>query len=82
MPSKATAKRAKHARNDWLCGLCGLGGCFLMLLVLTVGRATAASLHDPALRFRTTRTPHFIVYFHQGEDDTARRLAAIAEDTW
>ncbi|HWF83592.1 MAG TPA: hypothetical protein VG222_02025 [Vicinamibacterales bacterium] len=42
----------------------------------------AASLVDPALRFRTLRTAHFIIYFHQGEDGTARELAAIAEETW
>lgn len=54
-----------------------------LLLVLTAqSPAWGASLHDPALRFRTLRTPHFVVYFHQGEDAIAARLAAIAEDTW
>jgi hypothetical protein len=37
---------------------------------------------DPAFRFRTLVAPHFILYFHQGEDRLAARLAAIAEDTW
>jgi len=27
-------------------------------------------------------TEHFTIYFHQGEDRTARRLAVIAEETW
>ncbi len=44
--------------------------------------ATAATLHDPRLRFRTLSTAHFIIYYHQGEDPLAERLAAIAEDTW
>lgn len=27
-------------------------------------------------------TEHFVIYFHQGEERLAQRLAAIAEDTW
>ena len=27
-------------------------------------------------------TAHFIIYYHQGEDRLAQRLATIAEDTW
>ena len=42
----------------------------------------AAPLFDPALRFRALPTEHFVIYFHQGEDRLARRLAAIAEETW
>jgi hypothetical protein len=42
----------------------------------------AASLFDPALRFRTIRTPHFLIYFHQGEDRLAGRLGVIAEEAW
>jgi hypothetical protein len=42
----------------------------------------AASLLDPAFHFRTLTTPHFIIYFHQGEDHLAARLAAIAEEQW
>ena len=30
--------------------------------------ASAASLFDPALRFRALPTEHFVIYFHQGED--------------
>jgi len=44
--------------------------------------AQAASLFDPALRFRTMRTPHFLIYFHQGEDRLAARLGVIAEEAW
>lgn len=44
--------------------------------------AEGSTRFDPALRFRAIRTSHFIVYFHQGEDASARRLASVAEETW
>ena len=31
------------------------------------------------MQFRQIRTEHFIIYFHQGEDGLARRLAGIVE---
>jgi hypothetical protein len=39
----------------------------------------AASRYDPALRFRTLATPHFLIYFHQREAAIAQRFATIAE---
>jgi Tol biopolymer transport system component len=55
----------------------------VVVVLLLCGRVLeAASLVDPALHFRMLRTAHFIIYFHQGEDRTARELAAIAEDAW
>jgi hypothetical protein len=54
----------------------------LVSAVLQGVTAQAASLFDPALRFRTLRTPHFIIYFHQGEDRPAARLGVIAEEAW
>src|SRR5437762_7145911 len=56
-----------------------------LLLISSVGHvaaADAASLFDPARRFRTITTDHFVVYFHQGEERAGRRLAQIAEETW
>src|SRR5262245_53929114 len=54
-----------------------------LVLAVAIGRVdAAASLVDPLLRFRVLSTEHFLVYFHQGEDDLAGRLAAIAEDAW
>ena len=44
--------------------------------------ANAASFIDPALRFRTLRTAHFAIHFHQGEEGLAARLGAIAESVW
>jgi Tol biopolymer transport system component len=40
----------------------------------------AANRYDPRLRFRSITTPRFNIYFHQGEEQLARRLAAIVEE--
>lgn len=50
--------------------------CGALLLAPT---AAVAGPYDPALRFRTHRTPHFTIHFHAGEERLAARLAAIAE---
>jgi hypothetical protein len=42
--------------------------------------AGAATRYDPRFRFRTIATPRFNIYFHQGEERIARRLARIVED--
>jgi WD40-like Beta Propeller Repeat len=60
--------------------LCGLLGAALTWA--SVAPLDAASLFDPALRFRVIRTDHFAIYFHQGAETLARRLAGIAEETW
>src|SRR5260221_4767378 len=59
-----------------------LVSALLVSAVLHGVSAQAASLFDPALRFRTLRTPHFVIHFHQGEDRLAGRLGVIAEDAW
>jgi len=45
-------------------------------------QAQAASFLDPALHFQKLTTAHFVIYFHQGEDRIAARLAGIAEEQW
>src|SRR3954469_518432 len=52
------------------------------LVAVFASRSEAASLFDPLLRFRALPTEHFVIYFHQGEDRLAQRLAVIAEETW
>jgi hypothetical protein len=52
------------------------------LLLLLTAPLGAASPFDPALRFHVLPTEHFVIYFHQGTELLARRLAAIAEETW
>lgn len=58
----------------------GAGVLAAALLIWCAGPALAANRYDPRLRFRTITTRHFDVYFHQGEDALARRLARIAEE--
>lgn len=58
----------------------GLTACAALALLAT--QLHAATLFDPALRFRTIATEHFVIYFHPHEKLTASRLAAIAEETW
>lgn len=53
---------------------------FVVINAATAARA--ATLFDPALRFRTIATDHFVISFHQGETELAARLAVIAENTW
>src|SRR5580765_2897477 len=53
-----------------------------VVILMVAMCADAASLLDPAFNFRTLRTEHFIIYFHQGEDHLAGRLASIAEEEW
>jgi hypothetical protein len=43
------------------------------------GGARAQQVRDPALRWRTVRTPHFDVHYHAPLALVARRVAAIAE---
>lgn len=45
-----------------------------------VSPAAAASRYDPRLRFRTLRTAHFTIHYHQGTEAQARRLARLAEE--
>jgi Tol biopolymer transport system component len=52
------------------------------LLTLLAAPLHAATFFDPALRFRALPTEHFVIYFHQGTEPLARRLAGIAEETW
>ena len=55
-------------------------GCLALLSAISASSTAAAVRYDPRLRFRVLRTPHFSIYYHQGEDQLARRLAVIAED--
>ena len=54
----------------------------LLFAGVSAGTASGASIFDPALRFRALPTEHFVIYFHQGEDRLAQRLARIAEEAW
>jgi len=51
----------------------------VLCVALYAAGLEAAPLLDPLLRFRQVRTPHFIVYFHAGEERLASRLVALVE---
>ncbi len=53
-----------------------------MIALLFAAPLRASTLFDPAFRFQTIRTPHFVIHFHQGEDRLALRLAIVAEEVW
>jgi len=57
-----------------LTALCAAALCLSATLSLAAGR------YDAKLRFRVLRTPHFTIYYHQGEAAMARRLTLIAEN--
>jgi len=61
-----------------------LTAALALLMIAGVGSRTAraASLFDPLYKFRRLPTEHFLIYFHQGEDRMAGRLAIIAEEAW
>ncbi len=49
-------------------------------VMLTAASAAADGRYDPALRFRTITTPHFVLHYHQGEEPLVLRLARIVEE--
>ena len=53
--------------------------CWVAVCWAAVAPAQAASRYDPRLRFRTLRTDHFTIHYHQGTETHARRLADLAE---
>ena len=50
-----------------------------LLSTLIAAPALAGVSYDPALTWRTLFSPHFRVHFHDGEEQLARRTAAVAE---
>jgi len=52
------------------------------IAVVCASSSASAQVFDPHPRFRQLPTEHFVLYFHQGEDQLAQRLARIAEETW
>lgn len=49
-------------------------------VILLPTPSAASDRYDPRLRFRTISTERFDIHYHQGEEEEARRLSAIAED--
>ncbi len=52
-----------------------------LLALLTAGTVHAQSTrYDPRLQFHTVATKRFTIYYHQREEELARRLARVAEE--
>lgn len=51
----------------------------LLAAAFSAAAVEAATRYDSRLRFRTLATSHFTIYYHQGEQALARRLAVVAE---
>ena len=58
-----------------------LAACAVLALLLPAAARLAhgADRYDPALRFQSIRTEHFVIHYHQGEEPGALRLARVAE---
>jgi hypothetical protein len=56
------------------------GALAAALAALLLAAAPAAAKFDPAHEWRTARTAHFVVLFHEGCDDLAARAALLAEE--
>lgn len=72
---KTIANKLEGGRSRWRLLVAGL----FVLLTAIARPAGAAYSYDSALTWRTLETPHFAVHFHDGEDQLAVRVAAIAE---
>ncbi|MCB9758645.1 MAG: PD40 domain-containing protein [Alphaproteobacteria bacterium] len=60
--------------------LCALGlAALLGGAALGLAGPAHAAAYDPDLEWRTLTTPHFNITFHQGEEQLAEELSAIAE---
>src|SRR5690606_31660887 len=59
-------------------------GLLCAALLAAAGLFPAAPAHggplDPRLQFRTLRTAHFVIHYHEGAERTAARLAQLAEE--
>src|SRR5712691_6997188 len=53
---------------------------FAAILFLAALPLVAATEFPPSYRWHTITTPHFYIHFHQGEEQLAQRVAALAED--
>jgi len=48
--------------------------------VLLLHASFASAKFDPAFTWATLETPHFIIHYHQGGEEIAKRAAVLAED--
>ncbi|MDP2313243.1 MAG: hypothetical protein Q8P41_10085 [Pseudomonadota bacterium] len=53
-----------------------------LLLSLCLSPAASAASYDPGLTWRTLRTEHFAIQFHDGEEQLAEEMGVAAEVAW
>jgi len=53
---------------------------FLALTLILLLAAAAHAKFDPSFVWSTLETPHFLIHYHQGGEEIAKRAAVIAED--
>mgnify|MGYP001610093559 CR=1 FL=1 len=51
-----------------------------VLIIIITGASPVLAKFDPSFVWTTLETPHFLIHYHQGIEDTAKRAAVIAED--
>lgn len=51
-----------------------------LCIALLAAPAAAHAKFDPSFVWTTLETPHFLIHYHQGAEETAKRAAVIAED--
>ena len=49
-------------------------------LLLSLGGGVVHAKFDPSYVWTTLETPHFLIHYHQGGEETAKKAAVIAED--
>ena len=52
----------------------------IALLLIITGASPALAKFDPSFVWTTLETPHFLIHYHQGGEDIAKKAAVIAED--
>lgn len=58
-----------------------LWGLLLSCAILWQSSPWASVAHDPIRPWYTLRTPHFVIHFHHGLDNSAQTVARVAERT-
>ena len=52
----------------------------IVILLFITGASPVLAKFDPSFDWTTLETPHFLIHYHQGGEEIAKRAAVIAED--
>ncbi len=53
-----------------------------LAMAFAMSSSAVAASYDPDLTWRTIRTEHFLIHFHQGEEQLAEEFSAMVEDVF